>query len=240
MKSVFFLVLAVNLLFFTQQYFFLADEDANGLQQAVGSTDGNDSFRGLLLLSERIDVANSDQKTTDQVMRTNALSVEQREEKGALCSMIGPYEQLLQAEYAVERLAALGADVHVVPIEIKEGESFWVHLNPEVSEREALNRLYELQRKNIESHIISKGELANGISFGRFSRYEDAEDLSLKIKNNGYDAQIKIMPKTIQETWVVVDDGFAEKIDSSVWEELIRRQKGLEKRQNYCLSVASQ
>jgi len=53
------------------------------------------------------------------------------------------------------------------------------------------------------------------------------------------DAQIKIMPKTIQETWVVINAGFAEKIDSSVWEELIRKQKGLEKRQNYCLGVAS-
>lgn len=239
MRSIFLLVLAVNLLVFGREYFFEADADKKAAQKIDRLNEDVGSVHGLLLLSEYSGLAGEIKKTTADNVSESKASGAKLKEASPLCTMIGPYEQLLQAEYAVERLAALGADVNVVPIEIMEGELFWVYLAPEVSEREALNRLYELQRKNIESHIISKGDLTNGISFGRFSQYEDAEAASLKVKNNGYEAQIKIMPKTIQETWVVVADGFAEKIDASVWEELIRRQKGLEKRQNYCLGVAS-
>ena len=240
MRPIFFLILAANVLFFLQQYFFSAEVHAQGGGHSTQIRQEAVSPQGLLLLSERSEPDGAIKKNS------NKSAPSSRELKGGskndtpLCTMIGPYEQLLHAEYAVERLAALGADVHVVPIEIKEGDSFWVYLAPEVSEREALNRLYELQRKSIESHVISKGELANGISFGRFSNYEDAEVLAKKIRDTGYDAQIKIMPKTIQETWVVVSDGVAEKIDSSVWDELVGKQKGLEKRQNYCLGVASQ
>jgi len=154
--------------------------------------------------------------------------------------MIGPYGQLLQAEYAVERLVALGAPAHIVPIEIKEGEIYWVFLKPEVSEKEALRRLYELQKKNIESYVITKGELANGISFGRFADYGEAEVRSTEIKQQGYEVHIKMLPKMIQETWVVIDAGFAEKIDEMVWSGLLTQESNLEKRQNFCLGVASQ
>ena len=240
MRSIFFLILAANVLFFLQQHFFSAEVHALGNGSTVQSVQGEVSPQGLLLLSERSASDGAIKKKSSQSTLTSRELGDESKNDTPLCTMIGPYEQLLHAEYAVERLTALGADVHVVPIEIKEGESFWVYLAPEVSEREALNRLYELQRKSIESHVISKGELANGISFGRLSNYEDAEALAKKIRDTGYDAQIKIMPKTIQETWVVVADGIAGKIDNSVWEELIKKQKGLEKRQNYCLGVASQ
>jgi hypothetical protein len=238
MKPIFFLIIAANILFFVHQYFFTADEAG----KTVLGSEGQDTVspKKLFLLSERAGLNVPVKKSADKNPPLGGETKGLQNEAAPLCTMIGPYEQLLQAEYAVERLAALGAAVHMVPIEIKEGESFWVYLGPEISEREALNRLYELQKKNIDSHIISKGELANGVSLGRFSGYQEAESLVQKIGGDGYSAQIKIMPKIIQETWVVVDDGFAEKVDSSVWEELIRKQKGLEKRQNYCLGVASQ
>jgi hypothetical protein len=240
MRSIFFLILTANLIFFVQHYFFAAKPGSE--LPGKGLNEREELPNNLFLLSEQseLNMVSNKQASKKVQQKTNPAAQEVRDDKVPLCTMIGPYEQLLHAEYAVEKLAALGADVHVVPLEIKAGESFWVFLNPEVSEREALNRLYELQKKNIESHIISKGELTNGISFGRFSNYEDAEALARSVRSNGYDAQIKIMPKTIHETWVVVNEGFAEKIDSSVWEELLRKEKALEKRQNYCLGVASQ
>ncbi len=241
MRSIFFLILAANLIFFAQHFFLSMDANPDGGKKANLSESIDLSTPGLVLLTEHAGSRKGIKKSAAQdVRQRGGVMNGGQKDNHPLCTMIGPYEQLLHAEYAVERLSALGVDVHIVPIEIKEGESFWVYLAPEVSEREALNRLYELQRKNIESHVISKGELANGISFGRFSNYENAEALSKKIKNSGYEAQIKIMPKTIQETWVVAASDVAEKIDDSVWVELIRKQKGLERRQNYCLGVASQ
>jgi hypothetical protein len=80
----------------------------------------------------------------------------------------------------------------------------------------------------------------SGISFGRFADQAAAEAKSSDIKKQGYDPEIKMLPKMIQETWVVIDSGFAEKIDETVWVDLISKEPGLEKRQNFCLGVASQ
>lgn len=236
MRAIFIVLLIANLAFFSHQYFFDAGSEI-GLPVNQGAATENDSKNSLRLLSE---VNGQDDLTKRTESIDKAKSAENEAKNSELCTMLGPYEQLLQAEYAVERLNALGASAHISAIEIQEGESFWVYLRPEMSEKEAVRRLYELQKKNIESHVITKGELTNGISFGRFAEYAEAEIKSNEVKSQGYDAAIKRLPKTIQETWVVVDAGFAEKVGDSIWADLLAKQSGLEKRQNFCLGVASQ
>lgn len=231
MRAIFLVLLIANAAFFAHQYFYNEPE-----HKIVSHRSGvhAETRNNIQLLSE------ADHNVEKRVSSPSVVPAEPESlSKGELCTMIGPYGQLLQAEYAVERLAALGAAAHITPIEIQEGEIFWVYLKPEMSEKEAVRRLYELQKKNIESHVITKGELANGISFGRFADYQQAETKMQEVKSQGYEAMIKRLPKTIQETWVVLNAGFAEKIDMSVWDDLISKQSGLEKRQNVCLGVAS-
>ena len=236
MRAIFILLVAANLAFFGYQFFFVSKDEPASMPQEAAAPLGDKDLR---LLSEQEGELPSRKKeeTATKVER----NVAEGEQKSAdFCTMIGPYSQLLQAEFAVERLASLGASAHITPVEIKEGESYWVYLEPEVSEKEALRRLYELQKKNIESHVITKGELASGISFGRYGDYGGAEKRASEIKQQGYEVDIKMLPKVIQETWVVVDSGFAEKIDESVWADLLTKESALEKRQNFCLGVASQ
>lgn len=236
MRAIFILLLAGNLAFFGYHYFFaVKNEPASQVKVA----EVTDKGKSLQLLAEQADASILRAKVKPGV-KTEPSLVGNEKSDAEFCTMIGPYSQLLQAEYAVERLGSLGVVAHIVPIEIKEGESYWVYLRPEVSEREALRRLYELQKKSIESYVITRGELTNGISFGRFANYADAEAQSNEIKSLGYSADIKMLPKTIIETWVVIDAGFAEKIDESVWLGLLDKESALEKRQNFCLGVASQ
>ena len=235
MRAIFLVLLIANLAFFVQQHFFKSSDTTTSVRPVTSGVD--ETKNNLQLLSEIGGVDGLRKQSSPSVIEKHSESSVQSSE---LCTMIGPYEQLLQAEYAVERLNALGVNAHITPIEIQEGESFWVYSKPEMSEKEAVRRLYELQKKNIESHVITKGELTNGISFGRFSDYVEAEARLTEIKNQGYGAAIKRLPKTIQETWVVIDSGFAEKVDDSVWGDLLAKQSGLEKRQNFCLGVASQ
>lgn len=235
MRAIFCVLLIANAAFFVHQYFFDVSQQSVVAINPANAT-SNNTKNNLLLLSELDNQNNLAKRSVPSV----EVKAELAKGNTDLCTMIGPYEQLLQAEYAVERLKALGASAHIVPVEIQEGESFWVYLKPEMSEREAVRRLYELQKKNIESHVIAKGELANGISFGRFAEYAEAEIKLNEVKGQGYEAAIKRLPKTIQETWVVVDAGFAEKVDESVWVDLLSKQFGLEKRQNFCLGVASE
>lgn len=237
MRAIFILLLAANLVFFGYQHFFSTENNAK--RSLNGASKTSSSGDELQLLAERESVPASRPKIKrEQAQGARASDNESRNQD--FCTMIGPYGQLLQAEYAAERLIALGAAAHITPVEIKEGESYWVYLKPEVSEKEALRRLYELQKKNIESHVITKGELTNGISFGRFADYTDAEARSIEIKKHGYAIDIKMLPRMIQETWVVLEAGFAEKIDEAVWLDLLTKEAGLEKRQNFCLGVASQ
>lgn len=238
MRAIFLVLLVANLAFFVHQYFFDTSDKVAPLnnQAVVGQVE---SKNNLHLLSE-VGEQKSLIKKTEVAVQVKSVDTESATKSSELCTMLGPYEQLLQAEYAIERLNALGINAHIVPIEIQEGESFWVYLKPEMSEKEAVRRLYELQKKNIESHVITTGELANGISFGRFAEYAEAEVKLNEVKSQGYDVAIKRLPKTIQETWVAIESGFAEKVDNSVWGDLLNKQSGLEKRQNFCLGVASQ
>lgn len=235
MRAILFILLAVNLAFFGYHFFF---EGKNDAAVEVKTQERLVTGESLKLLTEQSGALMLRAREKDG---SKEVSIgDGKKSDGEFCTMIGPYGQLLQAEYAVERLTALGVAAHITPIEIKDGESYWVYLQPEVSEKEALRRLYELQKKNIESHIITRGELSNGISFGRFADYGDAEARSAEIKKQGYEAHIKMLPKMIQETWVVIHTGFAEKIDETVWAGLLAQESALEKRQNFCLGVASQ
>lgn len=239
MRAIFIFLLAANLAFFGYQYFF--NSAAVAMPSAKATIESSGQGDELKLLTEQAGSAPLPVKVkAEPVDGGQVASAVGERANSEFCTMVGPYGQLLQAEYAVERLAALGAAARITPVEIKEGESYWVYLRPEMSEKEALRRLYELQKKGIESHIIAKGELTNGVSFGRFADYTEAEVRSSEIKNHGYDAQIKMLPKMIQETWVAIDAGFAEKIDESVWVELLTKESGLEKRLNFCLGVASE
>lgn len=236
MRAILFFLLAANLAFFGYHSFFVKNETVVETKARGQLVAGEE----LKLLVEQSDVSTLRARVKgEQPKKEVSVDIGERSD-AEFCTMIGPYSQLLQAEYAVERLTALGVAAHITPVEIKEGESYWVYLRPEVSEKEALRRLYELQKKNIESHIITKGELSNGISFGRFADYSDAEVRSEEIKKQGYEVDIKMLPKMIQETWVVIDTGFAEKIDETVWADLLTQEPTLEKRQNFCLGVASQ
>jgi len=155
------------------------------------------------------------------------------------CELIGPFVELLHAEYLVERLTALEVASAIKQVEIADGKNYWVYLKPEMSEKEALRRLSEIQQsKSIDSYIIPSGELANGISFGQFASEKEATDKAEQIRAQGYAAEIKEVPKSHNETWVEVRQKVGQKISEEKWLSLLKEEKAIERRQNYCLGVA--
>jgi hypothetical protein len=155
------------------------------------------------------------------------------------CELIGPFAELLHAEYLVERLTALEVASSIKQVEIVDGKNYWVYLKPEMSEKEALRRLSEIQQaKAIDSYIIPSGELANGISFGQFVSEAEAKAKAEQIIAQGYAAEIKEVPKSHNETWVEVREKVGQKINEEKWLSLLKEEKAIERRQNYCLGVA--
>lgn len=234
MRSIFIVLLIANIGLFVHQYFF-SNAKPKEFSQAANLKEEGERLE-LLTESHGTGKRNRDAVRAED----DGVSEEKQINRDSMCTMVGPYEQLVRAEFLVEKLQSLAVESVITPVERVEGSVFWVYLPPELSQQDALMRLYELQRKNIESYIITKGELERGISFGQYADQVEADLRLDEIKKQGYQPEIKELKKTINETWVTLSPGSAEKISESVWLDILNEQQGLERRQNFCISVANQ
>lgn len=233
MKLIFIVLLLANVAFFLSQFF-----GKSAVVDASPAITEYKNFGNLQTIAER----NAKDKTAAREVKRKApeaaesSSVVNDAEK---CELIGPFAELLHAEYLVERLTALEVASAIKQVEIADGKNYWVYLKPEMSEKEALRRLSEIQQsKAIDSYIIPSGELANGISFGQFASEKDATAKAEQIRAQGYAAEIKEVPKSHNETWVEVHEKVGQKINEEKWLSLLKEEKAIERRQNYCLGVA--
>jgi hypothetical protein len=232
MKLIFIVLLVGNLLFFLVQFFGKPGSIEHPPAVAEHKSQGN-----LQTISERDANKNAAHARQPESSLTSGAS--QAGNSTDKCELIGPFSELLHAEYLVERLTALGVASAVKQIEIADGQNYLVYLKPEMSEKEALRRLSEIQQaKAIDSYIIPSGELANGISFGQFPDERAANIKAEQIRAQGYAAEIKEIPKSNNETWVEVREQSEQKISEEKWLELLKEEKAIERRQNYCLGVA--
>lgn len=157
-----------------------------------------------------------------------------------LCTLVGPFSQLLAAENMLENLRALEVIATMQDLEVPEGAGYWVYLPPEVSRKAALRRLRELQSRGIDSYVIPKGDLANGISFGMFSRKELADKRLEAMRLQGYKAKINQVERSHRELWLMLPAGEVDKVAEEFWLHHAPKESLLERRQNYCLGVATE
>lgn len=230
MRMIFILLLLGNIAFLASQLW--APAPAPDLVAAVSA---QQNFGNLQTLAER-DLKNKGQaKLKRAPLESSSAASSSAADK---CQLVGPFAELLHAEYLVEHLHGLDVAATIKHVEIADGKNYWVYLKPEMSEKEALRRLYEIQAKAIDSYIIPSGELANGISFGQFGDPKEAADKSEQIRAQGYAAEVKEIPKSHSETWVEVYEQGGQKVSEERWLELLKEEKSIERRQNFCLGVA--
>lgn len=184
-----------------------------------------EELEGLLAAKQRLKMA------VDQALPETAADQQ-------LCSMIGPFKALLQAEYFAERLKALDINASVEQVEVPGEDGFWVYQASQLSRKAALRRLYEFQAKGVDSYIIPRGELENGISFGIYPSQEQAEVRRAEIEALGFVAEIKSAERSYQEIWLVLQPQEAAKADEELWLELINPKDNVELLQNFCPGVA--
>ena len=186
-------------------------------------------YQRLTLLSEQELAARTDETIQAPVAQSEP----------AVCTLVGPFPELLAAEYFVERLSALSVLSSIQNLTVSGDPGYWLHLQPLVSRKEALSLLRGLQQKNVDSYIIPSGDLANGISLGMFSDRSRASAMQSSIKQLGYDPKILEVGRDQTEIWLYLPQGEAAKIADNRWIELLSAEESLEKRQNLCSDVAS-
>jgi len=233
MRAIFFVLVMANALLLAS--YWLADPAEPPARPGASLPSG---AAELALLSERGDGAEppapAPSVSEEHLVETAELG------EGALCTLIGPFSASADAEPLMQRLRSVDVDAEVRDLEVPDGRGYWVYLPPELSHRAALRRLHELQSKDIDSYVIPRGELANGISFGMFSRSDLAEARRREMRDQGYDAQIREIERTHRETWITLPPGQARRLGDNLWRELLASASGLERRQNFCPGVASE
>lgn len=155
------------------------------------------------------------------------------------CFFLGGFDEASVAQALEQRLLSLDIDSHVEPADEAAGIDYWVYLPPLVSRQASLRQLRELQSRNIDSYIITVGDLANGISLGIFSRKDSAESVVSRLKEVDYTAMIRELPRTHRRYWVRIAGPDRRLLSDALLGDLIRDFTGLEHRQIPCSSIAT-
>lgn len=193
---------------------------------AVGPVAGYETGRDpVRLLSE-----------APQARREPALGVP---EQSASCLFLGVLEQEATARLLLQRLLSLDINARLMRVQESAGEDYWVYLQPLGSRDAALRLLRELQSRNIDSYIITVGELANGISLGIFSQRATAQAVASTIAESGYAAQIRNLSRVQNAYWLRVASEDRRLVDERVMNVLLAQQPSLVRRQKPCDSVAT-
>lgn len=158
---------------------------------------------------------------------------------GNTCLFLGGFDEESAALSIEQRLLSLDIESNAEPLDMAAGVDYWVYLPPLISRQASLRQLKELQSRNIDSYIITVGELSNGISLGIFSRKDSAESVVSRLQSVDYAAQIKELARTHRTYWVRVSADSQRLITESLLEELLRDFSVLEQKQMACSGIAT-
>ncbi|GAA5317897.1 MAG: hypothetical protein AseanaTS_31050 [Candidatus Pelagadaptatus aseana] len=229
MRWIFLTLVLANLAYFGVAY--LSVGDAEFVEPSNQESSDIDLGESLVLLSEL-------QESELQAMlaaKDRLRMTESEDQDGqSLCTLVGPFKEFLPAEYFSERLLSLDIAASVEQVEVPGQEGFWVYQEAQLSRKAALRRLYEFQAKGVDSYIIPRGELENGISFGIYPTRDEAELRQLEIAELGFTAEIKAAERSFEEIWLVLQPEEAAKADEELWLELLNPEDGVELLQNFC------
>ena len=228
MRLIFFFLAFVNLVIFGWGYFFvertsLGDQEERRVEP-VASTEK----------VKELNVRSSNQEL-------DAIGDDEDEVREAplLCHIVGPFSDSEESDNFIERLASMDIRSERHELELSVGMSHWLYLPPEVSRKDALRKLAELQEQGIDSYVIPKGELANGISLGMFTKKELADSQLKQIISKGWSPLVKEIDRTQVEVWVMVNHQDGQRLSDISWKRVMEGFISKEIRKNFCLGVAS-
>lgn len=221
MRWMFLLLIVLNLFYFVwhQQQAPLRPKEV------VSSVLTLDSKRDIHLLSESDDRAPRENTATGV--------------GGAVCLFLGGFELEAVATALEQRLISLDIRAHVQSVDAAAEVDYWVYLPPLGSRQASLRQLRELQARKIDSYIITQGDLANGISLGIFPREESAKSVIQRLRDAGYEAQFRVLPRSHRRFWVRIAPESRHLVSDALLEGLAFDFKGLQHQIIPCESIAT-
>lgn len=118
------------------------------------------------------------------------------------CELLGPFIEARLGNAVLGRVRDQGYVAEILSREVRGTSDYWVYYAPLATRKEALRQLKEFQARNIDSYVITQGELVNGISLGLFTQRASAEGLRGRMTELGYQVEIQEVSRSHQEFWV--------------------------------------
>ena len=141
--------------------------------------------------------------------------------QGSLCWAIGPYPVELDAKHLYARMLAMDMSAKVEAQSVVIKEEFWAYIPPLANRKQAMRKLKELQKRQVDSFVITEGELENGISLGLFAKQESVDRLLDKLKEKNIAASVKPLKRTRSQYWVVAPVNAQYPVDESTRNRLM-------------------
>ena len=193
--------------------------------------------RRLILVSETPSA--QPQKTPSEPTQKQVSKIATANVSGKECLTLGPFNSTEEADQVQQRLFSLGISSRERAEENNQAADYWVHIPPLPSRDAAIRLLRELQAQNIDSFVITQGELANGISLGLFSKQDSAKKVSRRLMAAGYSVEVKSLSRVPERWWLEMDAAEENKLDSFFWSELDKRIPDIKKTKKPCEGIAS-
>ncbi len=156
-----------------------------------------------------------------------AASVSLPDAENGLMLLGGFFDQATASAFE-HRMLELGIDGQLVRQERPAEQEYWVYLPPLSSRAATLRLLKELQARKLDGFLIAQGELANGISLGIFPHENSAEAILERLRQGGYQAQIKKISRKQEVFWFEVSSGSERLIDEATLQVLLKHFPGMQ------------
>ncbi len=121
----------------------------------------------------------------------------------ALCLTVGPLDEGEQADQVRGWLEGEGGTAALRVGERRELSLYWIYFPPVSSRGEAVERVGQMRGEGIEDiYIIPRGDMANAISLGVYSRRTSLDRRLAELRAKGYDPSIVPRYRNRKATWI--------------------------------------
>ena len=118
------------------------------------------------------------------------------------CYSVGPLAEGTDQQAVAQWLSEQGAHAELREDERRELARYWVHLPPLDSLESAREQVVALRSAGIEDlHVIRRGNMANAVSLGLYSRKAHLERRVTKLKRAGIEPKVQERYRTYKSSW---------------------------------------
>lgn len=150
---------------------------------------------------------------------------ENKTDGGELCWAVGPYLVELDAKHLYARMLAMDIQAKVATRAEIIKKEFWVYIPPFSNRKQAMRKLKELQKRNVDSYVITEGDLENGISLGLFSKQSLVDRLTATLDKKNIQSSVRPLTRTRNHYWVLAPVSVDAPINEKTRERLMEGQE---------------